>query len=92
MVRRDAWPRLDLYSELGHGSTSGVSAGHHGRSDGAGQHRTTHAALSGTETVLVVEDQVEARSVICATLRRRGYTVIGRLTSRRDRRRDSRSP
>jgi PAS domain S-box-containing protein len=34
------------------------------------------AALSGTETVLVVEDQIEARSVICETLRRRGYTVI----------------
>jgi nitrogen-specific signal transduction histidine kinase/CheY-like chemotaxis protein len=34
------------------------------------------ASLSGTETVLVVEDQIEARSVICETLRRRGYTVI----------------
>ena len=34
------------------------------------------ASLSGTETVLVVEDQIEARSVICQTLRRRGYTVI----------------
>jgi CheY-like chemotaxis protein len=37
---------------------------------------TTPASLSGTETVLVVEDQIEARSVICETLRRRGYTVI----------------
>ena len=26
--------------------------------------------------MLVVEDQIEARSVICETLRRRGYTVI----------------
>jgi len=34
------------------------------------------ASLAGTETVLVVEDQIEARSVICQTLRRRGYTVI----------------
>ena len=33
-------------------------------------------SLSGTETVLVVEDQIEARAVICETLRRRGYTVI----------------
>jgi len=34
------------------------------------------ASLSGSETVLVVEDQIEARSVICETLRRRGYAVI----------------
>jgi PAS domain S-box-containing protein len=36
----------------------------------------TAESLSGHETVLVVEDQGEARSVICETLRRRGYTVI----------------
>jgi PAS domain S-box-containing protein len=33
-------------------------------------------SLHGTETLLIVEDQPETRSVIRETLRRRGYTVI----------------
>jgi two-component system, cell cycle sensor histidine kinase and response regulator CckA len=66
-----------VYSELGQGSTFKVYL------PATTEEVTTPAlvelsptALSGTETVLVVEDQQEARSVICETLRRRGYTVI----------------
>ena len=52
----------------------------------AGDVAMSPAALSGTETVLVVEDQTRRASVICATLRRRGYTVLeARQRRRRDR-------
>lgn len=33
-------------------------------------------SLRGTETILVVEDEPELRELICASLRRHGYTVI----------------
>ncbi len=66
-----------VYSELGHGSTFKIYL------PVTTEEITPQvavemspASLAGTETVLVVEDQIEARSVICQTLRRRGYTVI----------------
>jgi len=66
-----------VYSELGHGSTFKVylpvTTEDVLTPDAA---EAIPASLSGTEAVLVVEDQLEARSVICETLRRRGYTVI----------------
>ena len=66
-----------VYSELGHGSTFKVYLPV--TTDEVlttASVDTVPTSLSGTETVLVVEDQNEARSVICETLRRRGYTVI----------------
>ena len=66
-----------VYSELGHGSTFKVYlpvTTEEIMPQVAVEMST--ASLAGTETVLVVEDQIEARSVICQTLRRRGYTVI----------------
>jgi len=65
------------YSELGHGSTFKMflpvihaDAAEHAQVD------PEPAVLSGTETVLVVEDQAEARSVMREMLGRHGYTVI----------------
>ena len=66
-----------VYSELGQGSTFKVYLPVTTEEAApAAAAEITPASLSGTETVLVVEDQNEARSVICQTLRRRGYTVI----------------
>jgi PAS domain S-box-containing protein len=66
-----------VYSERGKGSTFKIylplAVGE------SPQHILTErepVSWNGTETVLVVEDQSEARSVIRETLRRRGYTVI----------------
>ena len=66
-----------VYSELGHGSTFTIylpaihaEAVKHSRAD------PEPASLSGTETVLVVEDQAEARSVMREMLIRSGYSVI----------------
>ena len=66
-----------VYSELGQGSTFKVYLPVTAEEITApAVVARSPASLSGTETVLVVEDQIEARSVICETLRRRGYTVI----------------
>jgi PAS domain S-box-containing protein len=66
-----------VYSERGHGSTFKVYLPvTTDESSPAVAFQKTPESLSGHETVLVVEDQAEARSVICETLRRRGYTVI----------------
>jgi two-component system cell cycle sensor histidine kinase/response regulator CckA len=66
-----------VYSELGQGSTFKVYLPVTTEEVTApALVELSPTALSGTETVLVVEDQQEARSVICETLRRRGYTVI----------------
>ena len=66
-----------VYSELGEGSTFKVYLPVTTEEvDAPVVVEMSPASLSGTETVLVVEDQIEARSVICETLRRRGYTVV----------------
>jgi two-component system, cell cycle sensor histidine kinase and response regulator CckA len=67
-----------VYSEVGRGTTfkiylPAVSA--FGGDDSA-ETATTPRVLSGTETILVVEDQAEVRGVIRETLRRNGYTVL----------------
>ena len=68
---------IEVHSELGHGSIFKVYlpavAG-----EAAVSERDVHApaSLAGTETILVVEDQVETRWVVRETLRRRGYKVI----------------
>jgi two-component system, cell cycle sensor histidine kinase and response regulator CckA len=67
-----------VYSEPGHGSTFKmylpvVQADTVERAPAVD---AVPATLSGTETVLVVEDQAEARSVMREILSRRGYIVI----------------
>ena len=66
-----------VYSEVGRGSTFKIylpatSAGPSERRP----ERVPPGLLWGTETILVVEDQAEARSVIRETIHRRGYVVL----------------
>ena len=66
-----------VYSEIGRGSTFKIylpatSASPADRLPA----KAASGSLWGTETILVVEDQIEARSVIRETIRRRGYVVI----------------
>jgi two-component system, cell cycle sensor histidine kinase and response regulator CckA len=67
-----------VYSELGYGSTfkvylpSVTSA----LATEEPEPVQVHRALNGTETVLIVEDQADVRSITCETLRRGGYTVL----------------
>jgi signal transduction histidine kinase/ActR/RegA family two-component response regulator len=68
---------LELYSELGHGTTFKVYLP---RVDESAEHLPVHKAatesLNGTETVLVVEDEDAIRRVIGVGLRLYGYNVL----------------
>jgi nitrogen-specific signal transduction histidine kinase/ActR/RegA family two-component response regulator len=64
-----------VYSELGHGSTFKVYLP--ATTELPVESLTPQpTSLAGTETILIVEDQVEARAVIRETLLRRGYVVV----------------
>ena len=68
---------IRVRSEPGQGTTVQISLPHAEavRQPTRSQPRTA-SSLRGTETVLVVEDQREVRSVTVETLKRHGYTVI----------------
>jgi PAS domain S-box-containing protein len=66
-----------VYSELGRGSTFKVFLpAMTATTDALDDSRAPNRPSTGTETVLVVEDQEEVRAVIAATLRRQGYSVL----------------
>ncbi|HYQ01965.1 MAG TPA: PAS domain S-box protein [Polyangiaceae bacterium] len=73
-----------VYSELGHGSTMKIylPRAHSGptarRAEGTG---ATPANTRGTETVLLVEDNADVRTLVCSILRRSGYRVLEAATS-----------
>jgi len=73
-----------VYSELGRGSTFKIYLA---RADSAASaQKLEHASLApgnlrGTETVLLVEDSAEVRSLVCAILRRNGYQVLEAQTA-----------
>jgi signal transduction histidine kinase len=65
-----------LYSELGQGTTFRV---YFPRTDREAVDMRTPLpprSLQGTETVLIVEDEEAVRAIMCAVLRRNGYTVV----------------
>jgi signal transduction histidine kinase len=68
----DIW----VYSELDGGTTFKVYFPRTERSDIEELAPVALRSLRGTETVLVVEDEDEVRSIMCAVLRRHGYTVL----------------
>ncbi len=66
---------VGVYSEPGEGSTFKVYLPRTDRSAEAPA-RDASAVLRGSETVLLVEDEEQVRTVTCAILRRRGYRVL----------------
>jgi PAS domain S-box-containing protein len=65
-----------VYSEPGHGCTFKIYLPRTDRLAPAEGSVRPAAALRGTETILLVEDEVQVRAAACAILRRKGYNVL----------------
>ncbi|HEY3253988.1 MAG TPA: response regulator [Polyangiaceae bacterium] len=66
-----------VYSEPGHGTSFRIYLPCTDReSEVVPSLAPVHAALQGTETILLVEDDEQVRAVNCAILRRNGYNVL----------------
>ena len=67
---------VDVYSEPGHGCTFKIYLPRTDRIEPAVVPSRSTAVLRGTETILLVEDEVQVRAAACAILRRKGYNVL----------------
>ena len=67
-----------VYSELGKGTTFKVYFPRvEGKQTLKSSQNKSDSAFRGSETILVVEDEIEVRALTCRILRERGYKVIG---------------
>jgi CheY-like chemotaxis protein len=69
---------VSLYSEPGHGTAFKIYLPRTDRiaeAEASGTDQPS-ARVDGTETILLVEDEEQVRSVACTILRRHGYTVL----------------
>ncbi|RYZ63476.1 MAG: response regulator [Proteobacteria bacterium] len=67
---------LDVYSEVGHGTTFKIYFPRTDQLVAPSPQPTSRAHLRGTETILLVEDEEPLRIVACVILRRSGYHVL----------------
>lgn len=67
---------IAVYSELGRGTTFRIYLPRTEQVEKLQLVETAPRLLSGTETVLIVEDDDDVRDIMCMTLRRRGYNVL----------------
>jgi len=67
---------VDVYSEPGRGCTFKVYLPRTDRVALADEAARPSVALNGTETILLVEDELQVRTAACAILRRKGYNVL----------------
>jgi PAS domain S-box-containing protein len=67
---------VSVYSELSHGTTFKVYLPRTDRVAEASCSNAPATTLKGSETILLVEDEEQVRSVACAVLRRHGYNVL----------------
>jgi PAS domain S-box-containing protein len=68
--------QISVYSEVGHGTTFKIYLPRTDHVAQAGDDSPPPATLRGAETILLVEDEAQVRTVACAILRRNGYHVL----------------
>jgi PAS domain S-box-containing protein len=67
---------IDVYSELGHGTTFKIGLPEVGEGQAERSEAPGALALTGSETILVVEDQSSVREYVVSALRAYGYHVV----------------
>jgi two-component system, cell cycle sensor histidine kinase and response regulator CckA len=67
---------VSVYSEPGHGSAFKIYLPRTDRAADPSTATLPAAALRGSETILLVEDEAQVRAVACTILRRHGYNVV----------------
>jgi PAS domain S-box-containing protein len=67
---------VGLYSEPGRGSTFKIYLPRTDRVPDAARAAGAPAMMRGSETILLVEDEEQVRTVACAILRRHGYRIL----------------
>jgi CheY-like chemotaxis protein len=75
-IIEDAGGRIDVFSEEGHGAEFRITLPRHGAPEPAAVVETRRPPSSGSETILVVEDDDRVRNLIKRMLESRGYQVL----------------
>lgn len=72
----DIW----VYSEIGHGTSFKIYLPRTSEQTTSAGNRNDRISNTGSETILVVEDEEGVRRLLCAVLSRAGYTVLAAST------------
>jgi PAS domain S-box-containing protein len=75
-IVRQSGGHLWVYSEPGHGATFKVYLPRVGEESPKPTQRPQPRAKTGTEAILLVEDEEQVRKIVLAVLRRNGYSVL----------------
>ncbi len=71
---------VEVESQVGRGTTFNVFLPHDSRSTAATEEASPEIARGGTETILVVEDELAVRELVCRILKECGYRVLEAAT------------